>query len=1350
MEQTTINFKSDFKIWISSEAGFGVPFRFRFYTNSPTRAYQVCYDGHKYHNCRLEDDGRLMVAFDNHGLGLGQLMVEMTYYLTDEDYKSGICDRVLSPFTIISTDNDGQQSVIVLSLQGATEVGINVQLPDFYQRGPKGEKGDPGERGEQGETGPRGEKGEKGDPGERGAQGLPGAAGAQGPVGPRGEKGADGANGAPGKDGENLVWQSLTAEEKAEVENGVYQKISASAQLQKAVDDKIGDLANINRFFGFFDNKQNAIREWVRIGMPTASMCTIGTTSASDVYCVAADVELWDPTYDGTTPGSIRYLGEFRTKQLAAESWLNNAMYVPTSATVAGKTYFIDTDYQTEILGQKINSAPINLLDVDALKQQVTGVQNELEKTSQDLSQLALKTDEKFSELGLELKEMEIRPIGQGYYDLSGGVGSIVDMTPTSSTSRVYRKIACAEGDTIKMNGATNSTSIPMWAFLDSNNRIIEVDTKYAAKDIAKIAPSGSAFAVFNSKETDTTYFRYDKKDSFRNTTAQEIDKIKKGIGKTFVYDIDGNNSYEQEIVVDVTIGHTYRIFPREKRWNVSNLSDTTAVFSIIVDGSTSVVIRKSIMDSGTTLEDMYEFTPQSSLKITIKADLNEKIRISVVDVNEPAVVDMSGVITDIDNELHPSSTISIAGKDNTGIPQNIPFIKGHTYRIVPTMRIWSVDRITSTSSDVFELTCNGDVVQNVKQNKMASGNNLNASFDVKPISSLSLFVRANEGVIIEFEIIDVTEITRLSKIEDVQRKNLITARKSYSLKGADSTIVEQAIFVEPGRDYKLVPKNRSWSHANISASSSLFWVTIDGTNYYANKSAGLEESYDIKSENQYVIVSIRADVGESVEFDLVDNDRTMFDIVDKNLVAKRHYSVEGQGNYKSTVSLDVEVGKYYTLKLNKTSWESNSVSSGSSLFWLTIDGNDTFVKKSFPVSGLYSFYVNESASITLRGDYGETVEFELIDESKTMFDIIEPTDNGDILSLYPDKDMKPILANLKRRSNAFGAEDDKFSIMYIGDLHTCGDILSRCKKFKDHYAEYIDTVVQVGDCVDRFDNDFSFWNAYGSEYLHVVGNHETLRTTSTPIYVDGVQIKVGSQPMFSAKQVYDKFFKDFVLTAGFTNYTENKCYWYKDFPDSKIRIIGIDWMHWKEKVTLVDGTKVGKYSDDDPCDTGQQEQWLIQALADAKSKDMSVICTMHSPFKIETENCPFTGLDFNNGLYWANEDAAKCVQDFIDDGGKFVMWLTGHMHQDAFGVCKNYPQQPIITIENSRHGFTPNGDNEKVLGTKSNDCFEIVSVDTTKKIFSVFRVGTDYDRYGRHIGSLVYDYDKKKMIYCG
>ena len=188
MDYKNIFFKTDFAITEKSEAGYGVPFRFKYYTASPSRAFVASFDGNTYTNCHLDDDGNLCIGFDDHNMGLGTLMVERTYYLNNSCYVSGVCDERIAPTPVV-IEEEGEGGVInkfqiVLSLQGETTIAATSTVQPYYA------KGDPGKSAyevavEQGFVGTeeewleslKGQDGAQGPQGERGPQGEPGVSG---------------------------------------------------------------------------------------------------------------------------------------------------------------------------------------------------------------------------------------------------------------------------------------------------------------------------------------------------------------------------------------------------------------------------------------------------------------------------------------------------------------------------------------------------------------------------------------------------------------------------------------------------------------------------------------------------------------------------------------------------------------------------------------------------------------------------------------------------------------------------------------------------------------------------------------------------------------------------------------------------------------------------------------------------------------------------------------------------------------------------------------------------------------------------------------------------------------------
>lgn len=188
MQIKQIFFKTDFTITERSEAGYGVPFRFKYYTGAPSRAFVASFDGQEYHNCHLDENDNLVIGFDDQHMGLGILMVERTYYLNDANYASGVCDEWIAPKPVVIEEEDDQQQVVKfnlqLSLQGDASINAVSTIEPYWA------KGDPGESAYQIAV----DNGFVGTEEEwlQSLKGATGATGATGPQGPQGEPGVSG------------------------------------------------------------------------------------------------------------------------------------------------------------------------------------------------------------------------------------------------------------------------------------------------------------------------------------------------------------------------------------------------------------------------------------------------------------------------------------------------------------------------------------------------------------------------------------------------------------------------------------------------------------------------------------------------------------------------------------------------------------------------------------------------------------------------------------------------------------------------------------------------------------------------------------------------------------------------------------------------------------------------------------------------------------------------------------------------------------------------------------------------------------------------------------------------------
>lgn len=137
MEQVKLYFKSDFKVFLSASDNWAVPFRIKFWTGSPSSSFIACHHGTEYNNCKLLEDGRLMVAFDDHKMGRGKLMMEVHLFLSDENYRTGVCDQVIAPQAVVCQVTAEESRTDVMSASAgmgagryAVEAGIVMHYGD--------------------------------------------------------------------------------------------------------------------------------------------------------------------------------------------------------------------------------------------------------------------------------------------------------------------------------------------------------------------------------------------------------------------------------------------------------------------------------------------------------------------------------------------------------------------------------------------------------------------------------------------------------------------------------------------------------------------------------------------------------------------------------------------------------------------------------------------------------------------------------------------------------------------------------------------------------------------------------------------------------------------------------------------------------------------------------------------------------------------------------------------------------------------------------------------------------------------------------------------------------------------
>jgi hypothetical protein len=117
------------------------------------------------------------------------------------------------------------------------------------------------------------------------------------------------------------------------------------------------------------------------------------------------------------------------------------------------------------------------------------------------------------------------------------------------------------------------------------------------------------------------------------------------------------------------------------------------------------------------------------------------------------------------------------------------------------------------------------------------------------------------------------------------------------------------------------------------------------------------------------------------------------------------------------------------------------------------------------------------------------------------------------------------------------------------------------------------------------------------------------------------------------------------------------------------------------------------------------------------------------------------TAYDFDHRGRVTFEDV---IAWFVDQGGHYVCNLVGHNHYDEFGLTAKGILHVVV-----QNGTTwdAHGDMKRVDGTRSMDCFNVVSVDTELGLLKIIRIGANVDHYLRKKTALCFDYVNQKVV---
>ena len=314
------------------------------------------------------------------------------------------------------------------------------------------------------------------------------------------------------------------------------------------------------------------------------------------------------------------------------------------------------------------------------------------------------------------------------------------------------------------------------------------------------------------------------------------------------------------------------------------------------------------------------------------------------------------------------------------------------------------------------------------------------------------------------------------------------------------------------------------------------------------------------------------------------------------------------------------------------------------------------------------------------------------------------------------NKDMEPfVIQALKGKPTKCGSQNKILSFIHFTDIHGNIKLWNRVVDYVNYYEDYVDFAIHTGDYAvtirDTAKDLYSTGTKCVKPILNVVGNHDTYNTNKT----------VSDKP--ATKQIVCGNTDGWDVT--FMDIADSMTY-YKDYPDSKIRIIALD-----------------NYFDvDEQCD------WLALRLREATIMGYHVITFMHEmthPIinKLDTNFQTIEDFETYGGCKSFTK-FDKVIGDWIADGGVHIANFAGHEHSDMIGYTQNGVLNMICQCATDDVTWV---DGARIIGTKTFDCFNLVSVETTSGVFKVVRIGNNSDHYLREKKVFAYDYINKKIL---
>jgi|GEM_PF-6693530 len=320
------------------------------------------------------------------------------------------------------------------------------------------------------------------------------------------------------------------------------------------------------------------------------------------------------------------------------------------------------------------------------------------------------------------------------------------------------------------------------------------------------------------------------------------------------------------------------------------------------------------------------------------------------------------------------------------------------------------------------------------------------------------------------------------------------------------------------------------------------------------------------------------------------------------------------------------------------------------------------------------------------------------------------------VFCLVPEnesKENKELVRQAKHSSeNNYGENlaTPVFSLLHLSDIHADVDALKRIVEKSSEYK--LDDMICTGDMVST-DASESIADWWEPRILTCIGNHDvTIITWNNGIITSADWSKLTMQERDT------KYISPFISQWGSVTHESGTSYYFKDYPDKKVRLVVVDIMLYYQR----------SGSTSHETESAKQTQWLEETLQSAINLDYHVVIATHYPLLgAIAKECSFSPYG-SDGKPFFDDAFTTILQDTVDKyiqkGLHFVCYLSGHVHTDAVVyVDKSTKQiQVLVTCAHTKvKNVWSKGDQYR---GPNDDAMNVVCVDTYHNLLKLVRIG--------------------------